>query len=151
MFEVQDPERARKGWIWMDVCMCGWLCQSRLGAGKGFMTKYRRKNMRPTVGRMASLTTRRDTRYTTTREMTRNCGSKTDGGDGRQTKGRRGVRGSPTDATREVFPAEDEARTHLLLNRARRPSPRRWYVTLGSLRLRGARTASSDMRCARGE
>ena len=48
------------------------------------------------------------------------------------------------------FSREDEARTHLLLNFARRPSPRRWYVTLGSLRLRDARTASSDMRCARG-
>ena len=57
--------------------------QSRLGAGKGFMTKYRRKNMRPTVGRMASLTTRRDTKYTTTRKMTRNCDWKTDGDDER--------------------------------------------------------------------
>ena len=63
MREAEDPRaHARRD---------GWISQSRLGAGEGFMPKFRRKHMRPTEGRTASLTTRRESRCTTTREMTR--------------------------------------------------------------------------------
>ena len=51
--------------------MDGWISQSRLGAGEGFLPKFRRKHVRPTEGRTASLTTRREFRCTTATEMTR--------------------------------------------------------------------------------